>query len=107
MTTLAQAIPDPSTARTEARRVLVLRSCRMPLFTETIAWIQQEWPGAQIDVLTSPGWDDQVRALGVARIHHYAGRSLGLMRNGVLLRRLRRERYDVVVIPQMNDSAEH
>jgi glycosyltransferase involved in cell wall biosynthesis len=87
-----------------ATRVLVFRSCRMPVFAETMAWIRQEWPAAIVDVLTSPEWDEAVRGLGAARVFHYSGSSIDVRHNVQMLVGLRRECYEVIVVPQMSDA---
>jgi len=86
-------------------RVLMFRSCRMPQFAATLAWVRGRWPAAAIDVVTSAGFDESLRAEGVARLFHYDGPALGLLRHAGLVRRLRTERFDHIVIPQANDVA--
>jgi glycosyltransferase involved in cell wall biosynthesis len=71
-----------------------------------MARVREQWPSARIDVLTSQGRDDAVRALGAAGVIHYFGRSLHLLRHLFLFRRLRRQRYDVVVVPRMYGHAD-
>lgn len=88
-------------------RVLVFRTCRMPQFEGTVAWIREQWPAATIDAVTSPGFDVPLKAAGIARAFHYTGRSLRLLRHAWLIRRLRDERFDVVVIAQANGLAVH
>ncbi len=94
-----------ATARAASPRVLVFRSCRMPQFAGTLAWIRARWPSASIDVVTSPGFDESLRAEGVARLFHYDGPALGLLRHARLLGRLRAEHFDHLVIPQANTAA--
>ncbi len=111
MTTAAtDSIHDESTGaigRLVSSRVLVFRSCRMPQFADTLAWIRGRWPLAAIDVVTSPGFDDALQAVGVSRIFHYRGRSLGTLRHAGLVRRLRAESFEHIVIPQANGVAGH
>jgi len=88
-------------------RVLVFRSCRMPQLVATINWIRARWPAAVIDVISSPGFDAQLTEAGAVRIFAYSGASFGAARNLPLVRRLRAEAFDHIVIPQMNDVAGH
>ena len=108
MTAATDSIRDESTGafgRLVSSRVLVFRSCRMPQFAVTLAWIRSRWPLAAIDVVSSPGFDDALRAAGVSRTFHYRGRSFGTLRNAALVRRLRAEGFEHIVIPQANDVA--
>ncbi len=86
-------------------RVLMFRSCRMPQFAATLAWVRARWPSAAIDVVTSSGFDESLRAEGVSRLFHYDGAALGLLRHAALVRRLRAEHFDHIVIPQANNAA--
>lgn len=95
-----------ASARPASPRVLVFRSCRLPQFAATIAWIRAHWPAAAIDVVTSPGFDGPLREAGVARTFVYDGPAFGLLRHARLVRRLRAEAFDHIVIPQANDVAE-
>lgn len=92
--------------RPASPRVLVFRSCRMPQFTAALAWIRARWPSAAIDVVTSPGFDQPLRDAGVARTFVYDGAAFGVLRHARVVRRLRAERFDLIVIPQANDVAE-
>lgn len=94
-----------ASGRLASPRVLVFRSCRMPQFADTLAWIRRHWPLAAIDVVTSPGFDETLQAAGVARTFHYRGRSFGALRNAALVRRLRAEAFAHIVIPQANNVA--
>lgn len=107
-TTTARTYDDThatAPAAAAAPRVLVFRTCRMPHFTKTLAWVRDRWPDAAIDAVTSPGFDDALRRAGVARLFHYRGRSVGLLRHAWLIGRLRGQGYDHVVIPQANGVA--
>lgn len=79
----------------------------MPQFTRALQWTREQWPGASIDAVTSPGFDEPLRAAGVARAFHYRGRALGVLRHAGLVGRLRAERFDHIVIPQASDVAVH
>lgn len=94
-------------AATAGPRVLVFRTCRMAHFIRTLQWVRDRWPTASIDAVTSPGFDEALLAAGIARLFHYQGRSLGVVRHAWLVRRLRAEGFDHVVIPQANDAAVH
>lgn len=86
-------------------RVLMFRSCRMPQFAATLAWVRGRWPSAAIDVVTSSGFDESLRAEGVSRLFHYDGPALGVLRHARLVGRLRAEHFDHIVIPQANGAA--
>lgn len=100
-------ITTDASARPASPRVLVFRSCRLPQFTGTLAWIRAHWPSAAIDVVTSPGFEQPLREAGVGRTFVYDGPAFGLLRHARLVRRLRAEQFDHIVIPQANDVAEH
>ena len=107
MTTAAMTCESTSgaTVRAASPRVLVFRSCRMPQFAEALAWIRTRWPLAAIDVVTSPGFDEALRAAGVSRTFHYGGAAFGLVRHANLVGRLRAEGFDHIVIPQASTAA--
>jgi glycosyltransferase involved in cell wall biosynthesis len=95
-----------STARvadgSERARVLILRSCRMPQFERAVAHARAARPRAEIVALTHRGHQDALRAAGVDRVIEIPGCRFGILRVAPWrLRRLRRERFDEVVIPQM------
>jgi len=105
MLTATGPVRDEIATAATPPRVLVFRSCRMPHFHTTLNWIRARWPSATIDVVTSPGFDAPLRDAGASRTFTYAGRSLGILRNTGLIRRLRSEAFDHLVIPQMSDVA--
>jgi len=107
MITATDPIRDDSAPVAATPRVLVFRSCRLPQFLTTIAWIRAQWPAAAIDVVTAPGFDAQLREAGAARTFAYAGASFGMARNLPLVQRLRAEAFDHIVIPQMSEVAGH
>jgi glycosyltransferase involved in cell wall biosynthesis len=72
-----------------------------------MAWTRQQSPEAAIDVLTSPGFDDAVHRAGAACVFHSSGGPFSVWRDARVLARLRRERYDMVIVPQMTDEPAH
>ncbi len=99
------ALPlSAATAHAAARRVLVIRSCRLPVLEATLAWVRAQCPSAAIDILSSPGLDTELHAAGAARVIHYTGGALRLWRHARLLAGLRRDGYELVVVPQMADA---
>lgn len=107
MLTVSEPVREEQGDVAATPRVLVFRSCRMPQFLATINWIRAQWPTAEIDVVSSPGFDAQLLAAGAARIHSYSGASFALARNLALVRGLRAAAFDGIVIPQMSDVAGH
>jgi len=107
MTATTIPVYEAHAAAAATPRVLVFRSCRLPQFLATVNWIRAQWPTAAIDVVTSPGFDPQLLAAGATRTHIYPGASFGLARNLALVRRLRAEAFDHIVIPQMSEVAGH
>lgn len=107
MLTATEPVRDESAPAAVIPRVLVFRSCRMPQFLATINWIRAQWPTVGIDVVSSPGFDAQLRAAGATRIHTYSGASFAMARNLALVRRLRAVAFDCIVIPQMSEVAGH
>ena len=88
-------------------RVLVLRSCRPAQFAAAVAGVRQRHPDAEIVALSHAGHRESVTAAGVDQVVEVPGRRFGLLRIGhTLLRRLRQERFDEAVIPQMTRHAE-
>lgn len=86
-------------------RILVLRSCRMPQFTAAMRWIRRECPDARIVALSHSGFDREMRDAGVDDVIEVSGRRFGVFAlGGRGLWRLRRERFDRVVVPQMDQS---
>jgi glycosyltransferase involved in cell wall biosynthesis len=107
MLTATEPIRDEHADVAPAPRVLVFRSCRMPQFLATVNWIREQWPNAVIDVVTSAGFHAQLGQAGAARLFVYSGATFGAARNLPLVRRLRAEAFDHIVIPQMSDVAGH
>lgn len=107
MMTATDRINDDTATMAATPRVLVFRSCRMPQFLSTLAWIRSQWPLAIVDVVTSPGFEAPLADAGVNRTFNYSGLSFGFARNPALIRRLRAEAFDHIVIPQMNEVAGH
>ncbi len=86
-------------------RILVVRSCRMPFFEAAVRWVRRSNADADIVALSHPGFEDALRSAGVAGTIEVRGGRFSVTRVGVRgIRRLRRERFDRVVIPQMDES---
>ncbi len=83
-------------------RTLVLRSCRPLQFAAAVAGIRARQPDAEIVALSHAGHADALGAAGVDRVIECPGRRFGLWRVAPsLVRRLRREQFDEIVVPQM------
>jgi glycosyltransferase involved in cell wall biosynthesis len=83
-------------------RVLVLRSCRPAQFAAAVAGVRQRHPDAEIVALSHCGHRESLTAAGVDRIVEIPSTRFGILRlRRVDLRRLRQERFDEAVIPQM------
>jgi glycosyltransferase involved in cell wall biosynthesis len=84
------------------RRVLVLRSCRPAQFAAAVAAVRQRHPDAEIVALSHVGHRESLTAAGVDRIVEIPGTRFGILRlRRRDLYRLRRERFDEAVVPQM------
>lgn len=84
------------------RRVLVMRSCRLPQFQAALARVREMAADADIWALTQPEFTADVRAAGADHVIEHDARRLGLWSIGV--RRvldLRAMRFDAVVVPIM------
>ena len=96
----ANTSDDASSA--DRRRVLVLRSCRPAQFFAAVADVRHRSPGAEIVALSHVGHRESLAAAGVDRVIEITGRRFGLLRlRPTELYRLRHERFDEVVVPQM------
>ena len=97
----------PQRAASDRRRVLVLRSCRPAQFAAAVAGVRQRHPGAEVVALSHRGHRESLLAAGVDRIEEVGGKRFGLLRTSPrVIQRLRRERFDEAVIPQMTAHAE-
>jgi glycosyltransferase involved in cell wall biosynthesis len=86
-------------------RVLVIRSCRMPQFRTLVERVTTMHPDAEIWALTHEASGEQVRAAGVHHvIGHRTGRLTAWRLGFASLWRLRRLRFDAVVIPLVDDN---
>jgi glycosyltransferase involved in cell wall biosynthesis len=83
--------------------VLILRSCRAPEFAAAVRRTRARHAGAEIVALTHRGHRDELVAAGVDRIVEIPGHRFGLLRIAPwTLARLRSERVDETVVPQMS-----
>jgi glycosyltransferase involved in cell wall biosynthesis len=90
---------------TSWRRVLVIRSCRLPQFQTAVERITSVHPDAEIWALTHEAHGDQVRTAGAHHVIGYRAGRLNAWRLGFArLWRLRRLRFDSVVIPLVDDN---
>jgi glycosyltransferase involved in cell wall biosynthesis len=88
-------------------RVLVLRSCRPAQFAAAVAGVRRQHPNAEIVALSHCGHRESLQAAGAHRIIEIGGNRFGVWRIGLpQLRRLRRMRFDEVLVPQMTAHAE-
>ena len=87
--------------RIKRLRLLMIRCCPFDLFVPALARVREIYPGAEISVLAQGGIQTQIEALeGISRVVPIpdgliSRRALGRE----LLRRLRRERFDLVIVP--------
>jgi glycosyltransferase involved in cell wall biosynthesis len=96
-------IAEQAERRADRPRVLVLRSCRPPQFAAAVEVAKRRLPEAEIVALSHAGHHESLQSSGVDRIIEVPGRRLGVFSLGLSrIRRLRRERFDEVVVPQMN-----
>jgi glycosyltransferase involved in cell wall biosynthesis len=94
-TTSRQVEPGPRP------RVLVLRACRPPQFAAAVADVRARHPRAEVVALTHGGHRPSLEAAGVDRIIEITGQRFGLARvSPAVLHRIRRQRFDEVVVPQ-------
>jgi glycosyltransferase involved in cell wall biosynthesis len=83
-------------------RVLVLRACRPAQFAAAVADARARHPRAEVVALTHRGHRDSLAAAGVDDVIEIRGGRFGLLRVAPgVIRRLRREGFDEVVVPQM------
>lgn len=83
-------------------RVLILRCCRMRQFDNAMRLVRERHPNAEIVALSHSGHRDALLASGVNRVIEVSGRRFGPFRIAPwTLARVRRERFDEIVVPQM------
>lgn len=102
---------DPASACPAApdapRRILILRSCRARQFAEAVQIARERSPRVEIVALSHPGHRDELSAAGIDRVVEIPGRRFGLFRLAPrTLRRLRSERFDEVLVPQMTANCQ-
>lgn len=84
-------------------RVLMFRSCRIPQFESAVAQVRAGHPSAEIWTLTGAEHADAVVRAGSDHVIAHSASRLSIRHLGVrMVARLRRERFDLVVIPTMN-----
>ena len=89
------------------RRVLVVRCCRAQQFVDAVRAARERYPAATITALTHAGHDETMRAAGVDRVVVAGGRQFGVLRiSPWTIARLRAQRFDVAIIPQMDAERE-
>ena len=95
-------------ARRDVRpRVLIVRCCRMPTFVAAVELARVRCPDAEIVALTHTGFREVLERAGVDRVEELPGRRFGLLSLSVrVVARLRLERVDEVIIPQMTPFGE-
>ena len=88
-------------------RVLVLRSCRPAQFSAAVEAARRRHPEAEIVALSHAGHRESLEAAGVDTVIEIGGKRFGLFSVApAVLRRLRREGFAEVVIPQMTPHRE-
>ena len=104
---LANVPTDRVGASLTRPRILVLRSCRPAQFEAAVAGVRERRRDAEVVALSNSGHQESLLSAGVDRIIETRGARLGLFRIGPrMLRRLRREQFDEVVVPQMIAKAD-
>src|SRR5262245_38120429 len=99
---------EPTVHASTARRVLVLRSCRPAEFADAVRLVKERHPGAEVVALSHAGHEGSLREAGVDAVIELPGTRFGLHRIAPWrLMKLRGERFDEIVIPQMWASPEH
>jgi glycosyltransferase involved in cell wall biosynthesis len=84
------------------QRVLILRSCRAVQFLNAVSVARRRHPAAEIVALSHRGHAQALMAAGVDRVIEIPGRRFGLLRIAPWrLARLRVERFEEVIVPQM------
>jgi hypothetical protein len=93
----------------DRRRILILRSSRVAQFLAAVVVARRRHPDAEIVALSHRGHEQVLRAAGVDRVIEIPGRRFSVMNIAPwTLAKLRTERYDEVVIPQMtSEIVEH
>lgn len=100
------AIPE-SIAVTRRPRIALLRCCRPAQFAAAVARTREGHPDAELVALSHAGHRDALRAAGVDAVVEVPGTRFGVLRLPPWhLWRLRAQRFDHVVIPQMTDVPE-
>ncbi|MDP1569137.1 MAG: glycosyltransferase [Vicinamibacterales bacterium] len=90
---------------TALTRVLVLRSCRTEVFAQAVAALTEQLGPVEVTALSHPGHVEALTAAGARHVVEVTGRRFGLVRTPWrTIRALRRERFDLVVVPQMFDD---
>jgi hypothetical protein len=87
-------------------RVLILRSCRAPLFASAVQHARQQYPRARVVALSHRGHGEMLQRAGVDDVVEVPGRLFSVARIPPrTLAGLRRARFAAVVIPQMTPDA--
>ena len=103
MGTPTLAVAD-SMAAVRRPRIAVLRCCRPAQFAAAVARVRAEWPEAEVVAVSHSGHDAALHAAGVDAIVEVPGRRFGVFRLPPWrLWRLRAQRFDRVVVPQMTE----
>jgi glycosyltransferase involved in cell wall biosynthesis len=88
-------------------RVLILRCCRAPQFAHAVRVARERNPGAEIVALSHGGYRDALLEAGVDTVIEIPGRRFDIHRQAPRsVARLRRTRFDEVIIPQMTEHPE-
>lgn len=89
------------THRHDAPAMLFIRSVPVPIAQGLVTRIRRAYPKATLAALTNAGGVEPLEATGaVDEIHPYRSRQFGLLAAGAaLLLRLRRRRFDCVIVP--------
>jgi hypothetical protein len=84
------------------RRILILRSSRLAPFLAAVVVARRRHPDAEIVALSHRGHEQVLRAAGVDRVIEIPGRRFSVVNIAPwTLAKLRTERFDEVLVPQM------
>lgn len=87
------------------RRVLVVRSCRLPQFRRAVEQVTVAHPGATVYALTDAAFSADVKEAGALDVIVHQAQRIGPLAIGAMrLQQLRSLAFDAVVIPIMSDT---
>jgi glycosyltransferase involved in cell wall biosynthesis len=95
----------PGQEQSPRPRIAVLRCCRPAQFAAATGMVRRNWPDAEVVAVSHPGHRPSLTAAGADAVHEVPGSRFGVFRLAPWrLWRLRAQRFDRVVIPQMTEA---